>query len=149
MHFRFVQVFDKDLKCLIYLGYWRRKHWKYLLFQNDAKTDIDLVCKAELVRKQFLNPKSENKIFSYIICTLDFKNISITLFLLYMKTMNGVVWWYILLLALHHLFYCVCFVSFYLFLFFCLKYSNGVASRFLGGVSRGEPTEPSSVWENF
>ena len=32
VHCRFVQIFDKDLKCLIYLGYWRTKHciwiWK-------------------------------------------------------------------------------------------------------------------------
>ena len=26
VHCRFVQIFDKDLKCLIYLGYWRTKH---------------------------------------------------------------------------------------------------------------------------
>ena len=71
------------------------------------------VCKAEEVRKYFVNPKTEIEVFSYIICSLDFKNISCTLFLLHMKTMNGVVSWYILLLS----FYCVCFVSLYFFFF--------------------------------
>ena len=77
------------------------------------------VCKDEYVRKYFLNLKSEIEIFSYIICGLDSKNISSTLFLLHMKTMNGVVSWCILLLALHHLFHftvCVSFLStFFLF----------------------------------
>ena len=79
------------------------------------------VCKAKSARKLFLNPKIEVKIFSYVICSLDFKNISCALFLLHMKTMNGVVSWYILLLALHHFFYCACFVSFY-FLYFFLSF---------------------------
>ena len=26
VHCRFVQIFGKDLKCLIFLGYWRTKH---------------------------------------------------------------------------------------------------------------------------
>ena len=34
---------DKDLKCLIYLGYWTTKHWIYLVFKKDAKADINLV----------------------------------------------------------------------------------------------------------
>ena len=33
----------KDLKCLIYLGYWRAKHWKYLVFEKDAKAEVNLV----------------------------------------------------------------------------------------------------------
>ena len=94
MHCRFVQIFDKDLKCLIYLGYWRKKHWKYLVFEKDAKADINLV-ELKLQRKHFVNPKIEIEVFRYIICSLDFKNISCTLFLLHGKTMNSVVSWYI------------------------------------------------------
>ena len=53
------------------------KHRKYFVFEKDAKTDIYLV---ELkfvgeVRKYFVNPKIEVEVFSYIICSLDFKNI--------------------------------------------------------------------------
>ena len=47
LHCWFVQIFDKDLKCLIYLGYWRTKHWKYLVFEKDAKADINLVEKLK------------------------------------------------------------------------------------------------------
>ena len=43
LHCWFVQIFDKDPMCLIYLGYWRTKHWKYLLFEKDAKAYINLV----------------------------------------------------------------------------------------------------------
>ena len=70
------------------------------------------VCKAEEVRKYFVNPKVEIKVLCYITCSLDFKNISCTLFSLHMKTMNGVVSSYILLLALHHLFHFIACVSF-------------------------------------
>ena len=45
-------MFDKDLKRLIYLGYWRRKHWKYLLFEKDTKADKNLVeLKFEKLRR--------------------------------------------------------------------------------------------------
>ena len=47
LHCWFVQIFDKDLKCLIYLGYWRTKHWKYLVFEKDAKADTNLVVKLK------------------------------------------------------------------------------------------------------
>ena len=80
------------------------------------------VCKAEEVRKYFVNPKTEIEVFSYIICSLDFKNISCTLFLLHMKTMNGVVSSYILLLALHHLFHFIACVSFLSIFFFFLSF---------------------------
>ena len=43
MHCRFMQILDKDLKCLICLGCWRTKHWKYLVFEKDAKAGINLV----------------------------------------------------------------------------------------------------------
>ena len=43
VHCRFVQMFYKDLKCLIYLGYWRTKHGEYLVFEKDVKADINLV----------------------------------------------------------------------------------------------------------
>ena len=42
-HCRLVKFFDKDLKCLISLGYWRTKHRKYLVFEKDIKADINLV----------------------------------------------------------------------------------------------------------
>ena len=41
--FRFAQISDKDLKRLIYLGYWRTKHRKYLVLEKDPKADINLV----------------------------------------------------------------------------------------------------------
>ena len=73
--------------------------------------------KAEEVKQYFVNPKIEIEVFSYFICSLDFKNMSCTLSLLRMKTMYGVISWYIL--ALHHLFRfidCVSFLSiFFLF----------------------------------
>ena len=122
MHCWFVQILHEALKRLIYLGYWRTKHWKYLILEKDAKADIIFggtkVCKSEEVRKYFVNPKTEIEVLSYIICSLDFENISRTLFLLHMKTMNSVISWYIL--ALHHLFNfiaCVLFLSIF-FLFF-------------------------------
>ena len=59
----------------------------------------------------FLNPKIEIEVFSYIICSLDFKNISCIFFLL-----NGVVSWYIL--ALHNLFHFIACVSFLSTFFF-------------------------------
>ena len=125
VHYQFVQIFDEHLKCLIYLGYWRTKHWKYLVFEEDAerhKFGGNRVWKAEEVRKNFVNPKIEIEVFSYIICSLDFKNISCTLFLLHMKTMNGVVSSYILLLALHHLFHFIACVSFLSIFFFFLSF---------------------------
>ena len=89
MHCWFVQLFDEEVKRLIYLGYWRMKHWKYLVFEKDAKADINLVgvCKAGEVRRYFVNSKIESKVFSwcvnYVTCSLDFKNISYALFLLH------------------------------------------------------------------
>ena len=66
--------------------------------------------KAKKVRKRFVIPKVEIEDFSYIICSLDFKNIACTLFLLNMKMVNGVVSWYIL--ALNYLFHFIACVSF-------------------------------------
>ena len=80
------------------------------------------VCKAEEVTKYCANSKTEIEVFSYIICSLDFKNISCTLFSLHMKTMNGVVSSYILLLALHHLFHFIACVSFLSIFFFFLSF---------------------------
>ena len=125
MHCRFVQIFDKYLKRLICLGYWRTRHWKYLLSEKEAKEGKfggTKVCIAEEVRKYFVNLKIVSEVFSYIICSLDFKNTSCTLFLLHMKTMNGVVSWYILLLALHHLFHFIACVSFLSIFFFFLSF---------------------------
>ena len=50
------------------------------------------VCKAEEVRKYFVNPKIEIEAFSYIICSLDFKNILCTFFLLHM---NAAISWFL------------------------------------------------------
>ena len=52
-------------------------------------------CKAEEVRKYFVIPKNEIEVFSYIICSLDFKNVSCDFYLLHMKMINGVASWYI------------------------------------------------------
>ena len=38
-----VQIFDKDLNCLIYLGYWSKKQQKYLVSEKDAEANINLV----------------------------------------------------------------------------------------------------------
>ena len=46
-HCPWVQIFDKDLNRLIYLGYWSKKHWKYLVSEKDEKANINLV---ELMR---------------------------------------------------------------------------------------------------
>ena len=43
MHCPWVQLFDKDLNCLIYLGYWSTKHWKCLVSKKDAKANMNLV----------------------------------------------------------------------------------------------------------
>ena len=75
------------------------------------------VCKAEEVRKYFVNPKIKIEVFRYIICSLDFQNVSCTLLLLHMKTMNGVVLWYTLLLALTY-FVLLRVLRFILFFFF-------------------------------
>ena len=98
--------------------------------KNRHKFGGTKVCKAEKVRQQFLNSKIEVQVFSYIICSLAFKNISCTLFLLHMKTMNRVVSCFQVprwsfkgeLLYLH------------------------LAINVTGLV---EPTEPGSVWEIF
>ena len=90
------------------------------------------VCKAEKVRKYFVNPKIETEVFSSIICNLDSKNTSCPLFL-YIETMNGVMSWYIL--ALHYLFYfiaCVLFLSIYIYFFFLVFYELCYLLRYLG-----------------
>ena len=53
------------------------KHRKYFVFEKDAKADIYLVELkfAGEIRKYFVNPKIEVEVFSYIIYSLDFKNI--------------------------------------------------------------------------
>ena len=83
------------------------------------------------MRKQFLNPKVEVKVFSYIICSLDFKNVSCTLFLLHMLVYPHryvyslfIAYWgrFVVCIAIGSpsliSFYCACFVSFYFFYFF-------------------------------
>ena len=79
------------------------KHRRYLAFEKDTKTDKNLVELKFAKLRRFVNPKIEIEVFSYIICSLDFKNISCALFLLHMKTMNGVALWH--KFALHHLFH--------------------------------------------
>ena len=54
VHYWWVQIFDKNLKHLIYLDYWRIKHWKCVVCQKNGKT--------EDVRKYFVNPKIENDV---------------------------------------------------------------------------------------
>ena len=86
------------------------KHRRYLAFEKDTKTDKNLVELKFAKMRRFVNPKIEIEVFSYIICSLDFKNISCALFLLHMKTMNVAASWYIL--TLHHLFHFIACVSF-------------------------------------
>ena len=92
------------------------KHRRYLAFEKDTKTDKNLVELKFAKLRRFVNPKTEIEVFSYIICSLDFKNISCDLFLLNEKTMNDVLSWY--KLALHHLFYFITCVSFLSVFFF-------------------------------
>ena len=66
------------IKKMIQTGTRHNEVWKILI-------------KFEEVRKYFVSPKLEIEAFSYIICSLDFKNISCALILLHTKTMNGVV----------------------------------------------------------
>ena len=72
------------------------------------------VCKAEEVRKYFLNPKIETEVFRSIICSLDFKNISCTLLLLHTKSVSfcGTCWLSISYFILLRVF---CFFLFFLF----------------------------------
>ena len=42
-HGPWVQTFDKNLKPLIYLGYWSTKRWRCLVSEKDAKATINLV----------------------------------------------------------------------------------------------------------
>ena len=119
---------------LIYLGYWRTNRWKYLEFERVREREKirhkfggTKVSKAEEVRKSFVNLKIEIEVFSYIICSLDFKNISCSLFLLHMKTMNVIGSWYILLLALHHLFHFIACASFLsIFSFFLVFFVSSI-----------------------
>ena len=77
------------------------------------------VFKAEEVRKHFVNPNIEIEVFSYIICSLNFKNIYCTFLLLDVKMMNCLVSWYILALRpLFHLLTYIWFLSIFLFFFF-------------------------------
>ena len=103
------------------------KHRRYLAFEKDTKTDKNLVELKFAKLRRFVNPKIEIEVFSYIICSLDFKNISCALFLLHMKTMNGVVLWYILLLALHHLSHFIACASFLsIFSFFLVFFVSSI-----------------------
>ena len=79
-------------------------------YKSRYKSGAAEVCKAEEVRKYFVNPKIVIEVSSYIIYSLDSKNTSCVLFLLHMKTMNVVVSRYIL--AVHHLFRFIVRVSF-------------------------------------
>ena len=107
------------LKRLIYLDYLGTKHWKFNIRERRKsrhKFCGAKVCKNAEVRKYFVNPKIVIEVFSYIICNLDFKNTSCTLFLLHMKTMNRVVSWYMQL----SITYFILLRVFRLFLFFLL-----------------------------
>ena len=63
----------------------RRKH----------KSGRTKVCKAEEGRRYFVNSKIETDVFdqcvNYIICSLDFRDISWTVSALHLITMNGVI----------------------------------------------------------
>ena len=52
-----------DLNCL---DDWKTKHWKYLVCWKDVKANKSgraKVCKAEEVKKYFVNSEIENEIF--------------------------------------------------------------------------------------
>ena len=145
--------------------------------KNRYKFGGTKVCKVEEVKNYFLNPKLEVELFSYIICSSDFKNILCPLFLFNMKIMNGVISW--CMLALYHIFHsaaCVSFFSIFFLLSFSitswsievslviLKLKQWSCLRFLSDITKGdlvqlylvidvtcliEPTEPVLVWEKF
>ena len=76
------------------------------------------VCKAEEVRKYFVNPKTEIEVFRYIICSLDFKNMSCTLFFIWKRwivSFRGTYWLSITYFILLRVFRFFLFFSFFLF----------------------------------
>ena len=69
-HCQWVQIFDKDLKRLIYLGYWGTKHWKCLASEKDAKANINSVeLKFSEIQKQLFTYVLQNR------CSLKFRNV--------------------------------------------------------------------------
>ena len=63
-HALFMETYflNKILNRLIYLGYWSTKHWKCKQDRSKSKYKFGgtKVCKAEEVRKYFLNPEIES-----------------------------------------------------------------------------------------
>ena len=77
--------------------------------KSKHKFGVTKVCKAKEVGKYFVHSKM---CVNYLISSLDFRNISLTLSLLDMRTMNGVISWYVLTLQrLFHFIACVLFLS--------------------------------------
>ena len=119
---RWVQIFNKVFKCLIYVGYWEMKHWKCLVSEKDAKAIGGTnVCKAEEVRKCFVNSKIELKF--QLVCKLHYLQLEFQKYLmntLFITYENDEWRHFVVRIDSSALisFYCVCFVSFYFFLFF-------------------------------
>ena len=61
-HCPWKHIFDKVLNRLICLGYWSTKHWKCKQDRSKSKYKFGgtKVCKAEEVRKYFLNSEIES-----------------------------------------------------------------------------------------
>ena len=43
MHYQWVLIYDKHLKHLICLGYWRTKQWKSLVWTKEARANVNLM----------------------------------------------------------------------------------------------------------
>ena len=56
-HCRWVQIFDKGIKRLIYLGYWKTKFSMRDRRKSKHKFGGTKVCKAEEVREYFVSRK--------------------------------------------------------------------------------------------
>ena len=63
-HCQWVLIYDNHLKRLICLGYWRTKHWTFLVWADEAKANKFCrmkVCEADEVKEYFINPETENE----------------------------------------------------------------------------------------
>ena len=60
VHCRWVQIFTKGLRRLIYL---REKNIGNVKYVRKTQKHRTKVCEAEKVRKYFVNPKIENEVF--------------------------------------------------------------------------------------
>ena len=117
VHCRFVQI------CLIYLAYWWTKHWKYLVLEKDAKADMNLVelkfAKLSRSENNFLILKLKSKFTATLFANWFQKHLMHSLFITYENDEWCRFVVYVVIGPPSVIsFCCVCFVSFYFFLYF-------------------------------